>query len=143
MKYQITCPKCKHEFSYNDGEVEAEIRRNAVEIEDLKQKMFEFKLWSYAKKKEYSENRKRWALRLQQLEKRQTELKATRKLMHDTVEVYVEKNFKRYVKEEIGEARYVELWDKARKEEESYNISDMAKVQYTSNKKPVISINKL
>jgi hypothetical protein len=44
MKYQITCPKCKHEFSYNQGETEAEIRRNAVEITDLKKKMAEFKL---------------------------------------------------------------------------------------------------
>ena len=143
MKYQITCPKCKHEFSYNEGEIEAEIRRNAVEIEDLKAKMVEFKLWSYSKKKEYSETRKRWNLRLTQLGKRQTELKAIRKLMHDNYSDGILKSFKEYVKEEIGLQRYLELWEKAEKDAESYNIADMAKVQYTSNKKPVITINKL
>ncbi len=143
MKYQITCPKCKHEFSYNQGAIEAEIRRNAAEIADLKQKMTEFKLWSYSKKKEYSENRKRWNYRLEQLAKRQIELKAIRKLMHDNVEDGILKSFKEYVKEEIGIQRYLELWEKAEKDAASYNVADMAKVQYTSNKKPVTSINKL
>lgn len=143
MKYQITCPKCKHEFAYNAGAVEAEIRKNAIEIHDLKQKMTEFKLWSYAKKKENAENRKRWNLRLTQLAKKQAELKAIRKLMHDNYSDGITQSFKEYVKEEIGLQRYLELWEKAEKDAASYNIADMAKVQYTSNKKPVTSINKL
>lgn len=143
MKYQITCPKCKHEFAYNYGAIEDEIRQNGIEIQALKEKLAEFKVWPYSKKKEYSENRKRWSLRIESLAKRNAELKAIRQMAHNTVEVYVERNFKQLVKEEIGEARYVELWDKARQEAQSYNISDMAKVPYSSGKKPVTSINKL
>jgi hypothetical protein len=80
---------------------------------------------------------------LEQLAKRQTELKAIRKLMHDNYSEGIMQSFKGYVKEEIGLQRYLELWEKAEKDAESYNVADMAKVQYTSNKKPVTSINKL
>lgn len=143
MKYQMTCPKCKHEFAYNYGAIEDEIRQNGIEIQALKEKLAEFKILPREKQREMTADRKYWVRKIERLAKRSAELKAIRQMAHGTVEVYVEKNFKRLVKEEIGEARYVELWDKARQEAQSYNISDTAKVPYSSGKKPVTSINKL
>lgn len=143
MKYQITCPKCKHEFAYNYGDVEAEIRQVGIEIQSLKAKLAEFKTLPYSKQQELYSDRKYWVRKLENLAKRKAELKATKQHAHDTIEVYVEKNFKRYVKEELGEARYIELWDKARQEAQSYSITETMKAPYSSKKPSVTSINKI
>ena len=143
MKYQITCPKCKHEFAYNGGDVEAEYRRNSSEIQELHAKIAEFKLMPPARQKEFAHNKKLWTRNLARLAKRQAELKAAKKLVHDTTADYELRNFKSLVKDEIGEARYVELWDKARQEAQSYSIADTMKVPYSSKKPSVTSINKI
>jgi hypothetical protein len=143
MKYQITCPKCKHEFAYDYGAVEAEYRRNSSEVQELHAKIAEFKLMPPARQKEFAHNKKLWVRNLARLAKRQAELKAAKKLAHDATADYELRNFKSLVKDEIGEARYVELWDMARKDAESYKIADMAKAPYSNGSKPVTSINKL
>ena len=143
MKYQITCPKCKHEFAYNYGDVEAEIRQNGIEIQELKAKLAEFKTLPYSKQQELFNDRRYWVRKIEKLAKRSAELKAIRQHAHDTIDVYIERNFKHYVKEELGEARYVELWDKARQDAQSYNVADTMKVPYSSKKPSVTSINKI
>ena len=35
MKYQLTCPKCKHEFAYNNGYLDRNITRLGCEIQDI------------------------------------------------------------------------------------------------------------
>ena len=35
MKYQLTCPKCKHEFQYDNGFFDKNISRLGVEIQDI------------------------------------------------------------------------------------------------------------
>ena len=143
MKYQITCPKCKHEFAYNYGGIEAEIRRNSVKIQELHAKIAEFKLMPPARQKEFAENKRQWVSRLARLSKKQAELKAAKKLVHDTTADYELRNFKNLVKDEIGEARYVELWDMARQEAQSYSVTDTMKVPYSSKRPSAISINKI
>ena len=143
MKYQITCPKCKHEFAYNYGDVEAEIRRTGIEIQELKTKLAEFKTLPYSRQQELYADRKYWVRKIEGLAKRRAELKALRQRAHDTIEVYVEKNFKHYVKEELGEARYIELWDKAREDAQSYSVADTMKAPYSSKRPSATSINKI
>ena len=44
MKYQLTCPKCKHEFAYDNGHIDAKIARLVAEQQSLQRQLTEHKL---------------------------------------------------------------------------------------------------
>lgn len=144
-KYQLTCPKCKHEFAYDNGHIDREISRNAVAITSLNKEIADFKLLPADERK----RKKAWHLRttqkLAELHKKQSQLKAFRKVADQQVNEVMLQTLKSLIKEEYGEAAYKKLIEKALKEMEAYKISGLMAHEYTrsNSKANVTSINKL
>ena len=59
MKYQLVCPKCRHEFAYDNGYIDKNITRIGYEIEDIKAQLAKYKLLPY----EEQIKRKEWRLK--------------------------------------------------------------------------------
>ena len=145
MKYQLVCPKCKHEFAYDNGYYDKHITRLGQEIYALTQQLQEYRLLPQPERQVRTE----WLHRTKRLlaEKQQElgELKAIRKISDQQVNAMFIKTFKGLVKEEFGQEIYQRLIDKAHEEIEAYKISGLMKHEYTrsNSKADVISINKL
>lgn len=145
MKYQLTCPKCKHEFAYDNGHIDSEIARNAAAITSLNRQITEYRLLPADERKRKKAQEDRAKAKLAKLHERQTQLKAFRKNADQQVNQIMMKILKDFIKEELGEEAYKRVIEKAVKEMEAYNVSDMMRHEYTrsNSKANVTSINKL
>lgn len=145
MKYQMTCPKCKHEFAYNNGQMDAEVARLSAEVTSLIRQLSEHNLLP---KDEQIRRTAWWKRTKARLAKAQEELaaaKAFRKVADQQVEKFMQDAFKHLVREYIGDEAYIKLMKQAEKDTEAYKISGLMRHEYTrSNAKAnVTSINKL
>ena len=145
MKYQLTCPKCKHEFAYNNGYYDKNISRLGVEIQDIIRQLAEHKLLPWPEQKARTDWYFRAKRSLAEKQKELAELKAFRKVADQQVDIMFFKIFKELVKEEFGQEVYERLIDKANTECEAYQASGLMRHEYTRarNKANVTSINKL
>ena len=145
MKYQLTCPKCKHEFAYDSDYYEKNITRLGLEIAEIISQLAEHRrlCWSEQKARTDWFFRAKKALAEKQVEL--AELKAIRKQADQQIDHMMFRIFKDLVREEIGEEAYKRLIEKSKAELEAYEISGMMRHEYTrSNAKAnVTSINKL
>ena len=143
MSYQLICPKCKHEFGYNNERYDNEIARLGHEIQDIILQRAEHRKLPYNIQRQRDDwwNRSRKALAEKQ--KQLQDLKARRKLANEQAHHNIDHFFQQLVREELGDEKYVQLKEKADELAEAYNISDMRKHQYTTGKTPVTSIGKL
>jgi ribonuclease D len=144
MKVQLVCPKCNHEFQYNNGYFDKNIAQLGIEIETIKGQLAEHKL---KPKNEQYANTEWWlktkrALTIKQ--KQLAELKAFRKVADQQREKQEFQAFKNAVKELCGEKIYKQCLEIMLETTKAYNISDTAKVGYTRAKGEVlISVNKI
>jgi len=145
MKYQLRCPKCNHEFAYDNGYYDRNIERLGMEIAELTRKLAEHRLLPWPEQKRRTE----WWLRTKKsLAQKQEELaglKAIRKVADQQVHHHMFQVFKNLVKEQYGEAAYQELLEKCKKEVEAYTVSGLMRHEYTKSnaKEGVTSINKI
>ena len=88
MKYQMTCPKCHYEFTYDNGYYDKNIARLGVEINDIMRQLAEHNLLPWPEKKARTE----WWLRakkaLAEKQKELAELKAIRKVCDQQIKFY-------------------------------------------------------
>lgn len=145
MKYQMTCPKCHHEWHYDNGYLDDNITKLGIEIQDIILQLHKHK--QLPKSEQYA-NTEWWlsakkALTIKQ--KKLAELKAFRKLNDQQVKAYEFLMWKELYKEEYGEEAYKSMIKKVEKEVEAYTISGLMRHEYTraNYKADVISINKL
>lgn len=145
MKYQLHCPKCHHEFTYDNGYYDKNIERLGMEIAELTRRLAEHKLLPWPEQKRRTD----WWLRTKKLLAQKQEelasLKAIRKVADQQVNQHMHHVFKRLVKEQYGEEAYLELIEKCKKELEAYKVSDLMRHEYTRSnaKEGVTSINKI
>lgn len=144
-KYQLTCPKCKHEFAYDNGHMDSEVARLSAEVTSLIRQLSEHKLLP---KDEQFRRTAWWKRTKSRLAKAQEELaaaKAFRKVADQQVNQFIHDAFKHLVREEIGDEAYIRLIKQAEADTEAYRISGLMRHEYTrSNAKAnVTSINKL
>ena len=143
IKYQLTCPKCKYEFEYDGGKIDAEIERLKYEISSIQEWIQDYNLKSRYSKEKLCRERQFKGKELEQKKMQLTALKSRRKAANQFINLTKEKIFLQLVKDEIGEECYKKLMEKAEKELEAYQISGLMWHEYTNNKSGVISINKL
>lgn len=144
MKYQLTCPRCKYEFQYDNGYYDKAIAGLQAEISEMSAYLKEYKTWSVQKKRDYSEWRHQIILRQEKKMQELRELRELRKLYDQQLEHQQYKVFKELVKEKYGNDVYHSLLEETMKMLEAYKISDMMKVNYTrADGKKVISSGKL
>lgn len=145
MKYQLTCPKCKHEFAYDSDYYEKNITRLGQEIAEINRQLAEHRLLPWPEQKARTD----WFFRAKKaLAEKQVDLgrlKAIRKHADQQIDHMTFRIFKELVKEEIGDEAYRRLIEKANAELEAYEISGMMRHEYTrsNSKTNVTSINKL
>lgn len=145
MKYQLTCPKCKHEFAYNNGHIDSKIASLSAEVTSLVRQLSEHNLLP---KDEQIRRTAWWKRTKARLAKAQEELaaaKAFRKVADQQVNQFMFHTFKGLVREEIGEEAYMKLIKQMEAETEAYKISGLMRHEYTrsNSKANVTSINKL
>lgn len=145
MKYQMTCPKCHHEWHYDNGYYDDNITRLGIEIQEIILQLQKHK--QLPKSEQYV--RTEWWLSakkaLTEKQKQLAELKALRKIYDQQVNHYVFEYFKQAVKEYYGEQGYQMCLEKAKKDAEAYTMGDMMRKPYTrsNSKSDVTSIDKL
>lgn len=145
MKYQITCPKCHHEWHYDNGYYDDNIARLGVEIQDIilqLQKHNQLPKYEQHQRTDWWKSAKR---ALTEKQKELTELKALRKQFDQQIKAYEYQTFKNLVKEYVGEIKYKELLQQMESELEAYTISGLMRHEYTrsNSKSSVTSIDKL
>lgn len=145
MKYQLTCPKCHHEWHYDNGYLDDNITRLGIEIRDIILQLQEHKQLpkaeQYARTDWWLSAKKALTIKQKQL----AELKALRKITDQQIKAYEHLLWKEIVKEMYGEKVYKEIIEKVKKELEAYTTSGLMRHEYTrsNSKADVISINKL
>lgn len=145
MKYQITCPKCHHEWHYDNGYYDDNIARLGVEIQDI---ILQLQKHNQLPKYEQHQRTDWWKLAKRALTEKQkelAELKALRKQYDQQIKAYEYQTFKNLVKEYVGEIKYKELLQQMESELEAYTISGLMRHEYTrsNSKSSVTSIDKL
>lgn len=145
MKYQLTCPKCKHEFAYDNDHINGKIARNASEITDINKQLAEFKLLPLDERKRRGAWENRIKARLQELIAENSQLKSFRKVADQQVKYMQFQIFKNLVEEEFGTEAYRRLLRRAEEELEAYKVSGLMAHEYTraNYKTAVTNINKL
>lgn len=145
MRYQMTCPKCKHEFAYENGQIDAKIARLRAEQQSLQVQLTEHKRLP----KEEQMKRTAWwkytKARFAKVTEELTNTKSFRKVADQQVEKFMFGAFKHRVRDYIGEEAYIRLIKMAEADCEAYKISGLMRHEYTRSnaKSNVTSINKL
>lgn len=145
MKYQMTCPKCHHEWHYDNGKLDDEITKLGIEIQDIILQLHKHK--QLPKSEQYANTS--WWLSAKKVltikQKRLAELKAFRKMNDQQVKAYEFLMWKELYKEEYGEEAYKKMLAKVEEEVKAYTTSGLMRHEYTraNYKVDVISINKL
>jgi hypothetical protein len=144
MKYQIVCPECKHEFSFDNGYLDKNIARLGTEIYDIMAQLSANKLLP---RNEQDAAHEWWLSAKHSLHIKQKELaslKAIRKSGRQQVDSVMFRAFKEAVKSEVGESRYLELLALCEKELEAYNLTDLMKSPYSrAHGEAITSVNKI
>lgn len=145
MKYQLTCPKCKHEFAYDNDHINGKLARNSAEITDINKQLSQFKLLPADERKRRKAWENRIKARLTELMAENSQLKSFRKVADQQVKYMQFQIFKNLVEEEFGTETYRRLLNRAEEELEAYKISGLMAHEYTraNYKTAVTNINKL
>lgn len=145
MKYQLTCPKCKHEFAYDSGYYDKNIERLKHEITSIEKQLAEHRMLPVPEQKRRTDwwlrTKKAKAEKIEQL----TALKAIRKVADQQIKAMEYQLFKSYFVDQYGEQAFFEIQAKVKTEMEAYQASGLMRHEYSRSgaKSSVTSINKL
>lgn len=144
-KWQMVCPKCRHEFTYDNGYYDKNIAKLGFEIKEINEQLTKYNALSVKEKKAKSKWRQSCVIALQEKQIQIGELKELRKVNDQQMNAMAYVTFKNVVREELGEAKYKNLLEKALAELEAYKISELMRHEYTRSNalSNVTSINKL
>ncbi len=145
MSRQMRCPRCGHEFAYDNGYYDQNIERLGAEIKEITLQLAEHNMLPWPEKKARTDWWRRAKAALAAKQKELGELKAIRKVCDQQLKAVEFQVFKDLVKERFGEEEFRKLIAEMEKETEAYRISGLMRHEYTrSNAKPgVTNINKL
>lgn len=145
MKYQLTCPKCKHEFAYDNGYYDSNIARLGMEIQRIHTQLAEYKLLPPHERKRKEERIQRLKRTLAEKNEEIAGLKSIRKVADQQIKFAEYAMFRELFKERYGEQAYFEIIAQVHKDMEAYKASGLMWHEYTRSgaKSSVTSINKL
>lgn len=145
MSRQLTCPKCNHEFTFDNGYYDENITRLGQEIHDINRQLADHKLLSWPEQKARSDWYHRARRSLYEKQKELGELKAIRKMVDQQIDKVLIEILKDLIREELGERKGNALITKALEQVEGYKASDLMRHEYTrsNHKSGVISVGKL
>lgn len=143
MAVQMTCPYCKKEFPYYNGELDAEISKIGQRIQEIYKRLSEIK-YGFKTNETYKEKRK-LVLELEKLKVKIKELKTIRKQCDQQLKYYEYETLKILIRERFGEQVFYEILEDAKKEMEAYKLSSTMRHEYSRSNhlSNVTNINKL
>lgn len=143
-KYQMTCPKCKYEFTYDNGRIDAQIARLGAEIREINVWLCSYKTLPKTIQRQFADKATRMKQALVIKQKDIGDLKAIRKVCDQQIQRYELLIWKEFVKERFGEAVYKDLLAKVIAELQAYQVSGLMAHEYSrKGGGSVTSINKL
>lgn len=144
MKYQLVCPKCKHEFAYDNGELDKRITELGLEINSIELQIAQYNALPPGEKKKREDWKKRAAISRLQKTQEIKRLKAYRKVA-DQQRKHAELTlFQNLIKETYGDEVFREMLEKVQAEMEAYQTSGLMWHEYSrANGQSITSINKL
>lgn len=144
-KYQLVCPRCHHEFTYNNGYYDENIARLGSEIHEINIKLTEHRRLPWPEQKSRSDWFFRAKKALAEKQKELGELKAIRKCADQQINEMEYRTFKRLLKERYGEEAFYALLKDVDKELEAYRVSGLMRHEYTRSNalSDVTSVSKL
>ena len=141
---QLRCPKCGHEFGYDNGYYDRNIERLGHEIQDLIRQLANHKLLPYAEQKARTDWWRRTKKTLSEKQEQLSELKAIRKAADQQLNQAQFQIFRELVKDRLGEDEYKKLVLQAEKELDAYKLSGLMRHEYSRAKgQSITNINKL
>lgn len=142
MKYQLTCPKCHHEFPYDNGYLDRNIARLRSEINDINCQLAAHKLLPYDEQRRRTDWWRRAKLAVATKQKQLSELKSFRKAGDQEVSRMQYTIFKQLVQERYGKTAFDELIAKVEEETEAYRVSGLMRHEYSrAGGRGITSIN--
>lgn len=145
MKKQMVCPKCKHEFTYDNGDIDARIASAKKQINEITSQLVEINALPNDERKKQSKRRHELVKKIKKIEKKLTELKEYRKVSDQHIHHMEFHIFKALTREYVGEGVYREILSKMEADTEAYKVSGLMHHEYTRSQhmSNVTSINKL
>lgn len=142
MKYQLTCPKCHHEFQYDNGYFDKNITRLGNEIRDIQLQLAQHNLLPYDEQRRRTDWWKRAKMALATKQKEIGELKSFRKAADQQIKHAQHIILQELIKERYGANVLYELLAQADEELEAYKISGLMRHGYSrSGGGSITSIN--
>lgn len=134
--YQFRCPECGSPIRFNRTYYDREIDRLGAEITDI-----HYKISLCGDDKE----RKNRLMRAKKIrEEERAELKAIRKQANIATESAIDREFRRLIKDLVGEEKYIKLCEEAEMNLEYESIESVMKTSYSrKGGKNIISAGKL
>lgn len=131
MAYQLHCPKCGHEFAYDNKYYDENIAKLGKEICDINLQIAEHRLLPWPEQKQRTD----WWLRAKKAkyekEKQLGELKAIRKSADQQINAMSYQIFKQLFKEEYGEKEYQKFLSRVEEELKAYEVSGLMRHEYS------------
>ena len=138
-KVQLTCPKCKYEFSFNLGDLDTQIMNLGKEIQTITRQLAEFKILSKEEQKAKLYWKKQTVFALQKKKEQLTKLKIKSKSVHDEVTRMNYHILKNVIKEFYGNEEFERCINEVIKRGKAYKISETMGINnYTHSKGSII-----
>lgn len=138
-KIQLTCPKCKYEFSFNLGDLDTQIMNLGKEIQTITRQLAEFKILSKEEQKAKLYWKKQTVFALQKKKEQLTKLKIKSKSVHDEVTRMNYHILKNVIKEFYGNEEFERCINEVIKRGKAYKISETMGINnYTHSKGSII-----
>ena len=144
QRVQLVCPKCKHEFKYDDGYINNKINELGLEIKNIQTQLAHHRTKSKADKLLRTEWYFKTKDALSIKEKQLLELKTIKKTAKQFIDSQEYQIFKEIVKEKFGKEAFMECIALLNEEMKPYNVASTAKTNFSrADGKNIISVNNL
>ena len=138
-KVQLTCPKCKYEFSFNLGNLDAQIMTLGKDIQSILKQIAEFKTLPIEKQKEKYYWKRQAVLALEKKKEQLRNLKIKSRAVHDEVTRMNYQLLKNVIKDFYGNKEFERCINEVIERGKAYKISEtMNKDYYTHSKGTLI-----
>ncbi len=138
-KVQLTCPKCKHEFSFNLGELDKQILELGKDIQSMSRQLAEFKTLSSEEQKKKLYWKKQVVYGLEKKKEQLKKLKIKSKAVHDEVTRMNYHLLKNVIKEFYGNDEFERCINEVIQRGKAYKINETIGIDnYTHSKGTII-----
>lgn len=138
-KVQLTCPKCKHEFSFNLGDLDTQILELGRDIQSISGQLAQFKTLPEKEQRQKLGWKRQTIFALEKKKEQMRKLKTKSKAVHDEVTRANYHLLKNVIKEFYGNEEFERCINEVIERGKGYNISETIGIDtYTHSKGTVI-----